>query len=113
MANFVQQGKTALRTLYHNKNVNVVINDTDKTIGPARADTIDVITECRRQLYAKEVYKQLSQEEAEQLIRVIKKHLSTIVNKHTIQKTCSKKEADFLLLNLNKCLLKVCIRTFQ
>ena len=82
--------------------VNVVVNDTDKNIDSVCAVKTDVITEYRRQLYNKEVYKQLTQGEAEQLIRVIKKHLSNIVSKHTMRKTCSKKEANFLLLNLNK-----------
>ena len=40
---------------------------------PCSADKTDVITECKRQANEKEVYKQLSQEEAEQLIQVKKK----------------------------------------
>ena len=71
-------------------------------VGPACADKTDVIEECRRQLYEKKVYNQLTQEEANQLIRVIKKHLSNIVNKHTIRGNCSKRESEFLLSNLNK-----------
>ena len=90
------------RDQYSPKNVNVVINDTDKNVGPACADKTDVIEECRRQLYEKKVYNQLTQEEANQLIRVIKKHLSNIVNKHTIRGNCSKRESEFLLSNLNK-----------
>ena len=66
--NMTNKEKTALRLLHRNKNVKVVVNDTDKNIGPSYADKTDVITECRRQLYDKEVYKQLTQEEAEQLI---------------------------------------------
>ena len=58
------QEKTALRKLRLNKNVNVVINDTDKNVGPACADKTEVIEECRRQLYEKKVYNQLTQEEA-------------------------------------------------
>ena len=50
----------------------------------------------------KKVDNQLTQEEANQLIRVIKKHLSNIVNKHTLKGICSNKEAAFLLSNLNK-----------
>ena len=50
----------------------------------------------------KKVYNKLTQEEANQLIRFIKKRLSNIVNKHTIRGNCSKKESEFLLSNLNK-----------
>ena len=71
--NMSNQEKTALRILHRNKNVNVIINDTDKNVDPACADKDDVINECTRQLYEKRVYSQLTQEEAEQLIRVIKK----------------------------------------
>ena len=62
--NMSNQEKTALRKLRLNKNVNVVINDTDKNVGPACADKTEVIEECRRQLYEKKVYNQLTQEEA-------------------------------------------------
>jgi len=48
--------------------VSVVINDTDKNVGPACADKEDVIKESRRQLHEKRVYNQLTQEEADQLI---------------------------------------------
>ena len=85
-----------------NKNVNVVINDKDKNIGPACADKESVIKESKRQLYEKRVYNQLTQEEAEQLIRIIKKRLTTSVNKHTLRGSCSKKESAFLLSNLQK-----------
>ena len=37
------QEKTALRILHRNKNVDVIINDTDKKVGPACADKDDVI----------------------------------------------------------------------
>ena len=100
--NMSNKEKTALKVLQQNKNVSVVINDTDKNVGPACADKEDVIKESRRQLHEKRVYNQLTQEEADQLIRVIKKRLSTIVNKHTLKGVCSKKEAAFLLSNLNK-----------
>ena len=66
--NMSNQEKAALRNLHLNKNVNVIINDTDKNVGPACAEKTDVIKECRRQLYDKEVYNILTQEEAEQLI---------------------------------------------
>ena len=48
--NLSNQEKTALRILHRNKNVNVIINDTDKNFGPAGADKDDVINECTRQL---------------------------------------------------------------
>jgi len=89
--NMSNQEKAALRNLHLNKNVNVIINDTDKNVGPACAEKTDVIKECRRQLYDKEAYNILTQEEAEQLIRVIKQRLSNIVNKHTIRGNCSNK----------------------
>ena len=100
--NLSNQEETALRILQKNKNIDVVINDTDKNVGPACADKEDVIKESKRQLYEKRVYNQLTQEEAEQLIRVIKKRLTTIVNKYTLRGSCSKKESAFLLSNLQK-----------
>ena len=99
--NMSNQEKTALRILHRNKNVDVIINDTDKNVGPACADKDDVINECTRQLYEKRVYNQLTKEEAEQLIRVIKKRLENVVNNHMIKGFCSKKEQQFLLSNLN------------
>jgi len=51
--NMSNQEKTALRILHRNKNVDVVINDTDKNVGPACAGKSDVINECTRQLYEK------------------------------------------------------------
>ena len=99
--NMSNQEKTALRILHRNKNVDVIINDTEKNVGPACADKDDVINECKRQLYEKRVYNQLTKEEAEQLIQVIKKRLEKVVNNHMIKGFCSKKEQQFLLLNLN------------
>ena len=87
--NMSNQEKTALRILHRNKNVDVVINDTDKNVGPACAGKNDVINECTRQLYKKRVSNQLTQEEAEQLIRKIKKRLVNVVNKHMIKGFCS------------------------
>ena len=43
--NMSNQEKTALRILHRNKNVDVVINDTDKNVGPACAGKNDVINE--------------------------------------------------------------------
>ena len=71
--NMSNKKKTALRILQHNKNIDVVINDTDKNVGSACADKEKVIIESKRQLYKKRVYNQLTQEEANQLIRAIKK----------------------------------------
>jgi len=56
----VQQRKTELRKLRLNKNVKVVINDTEKNVGPACANKMNVINECRRQLYEKEVDNKLT-----------------------------------------------------
>ena len=64
-------------------------------------DKDDVINECTRQLYKKRVYNQLTKEEAEQLIQVIRKRLENVVNNHMIKGFCSKKEQQFLLSNLN------------
>ena len=52
--NMSNQEKTALKFLQKHKNVNVVINDTDKNVGPACADKESVIKESKRQLYEKE-----------------------------------------------------------
>ena len=41
--NMSDQEKTALRILHRNKNVDVVINDTDKNVGPACAGKNDVL----------------------------------------------------------------------
>ena len=100
--NMSNQEKTALRILHRNKNVDVIINETDKNVGPACADKDDVINESTRQLYEKRVYNQLTNEEAEQLIQLIKKRLENVVNKHMIKGFCSKKEQNFLLSNLNR-----------
>ena len=67
------QEETAWKFLKQNRNVNTVIHDTDKNVGPACAGKEDVIKESKRQLTEKRVYYQLSQEEADQLIRMIKK----------------------------------------
>ena len=101
--NMSNQEKTALRILHRNKNVDVITNDTDKNVGPACAGKNVVINECTRQLYEKRVYNQLTKEEAEQLIRVIKKCLENVVNKHMIKGVLlKKKEQNFLLSNLNR-----------
>ena len=84
--NMSNQEKTVLRILHCNKNVDVIINDTDKNVGPACADKDDVINESTRQLYEKKSV--LTKEEAEQLIRIIKKRLENVVNKHMIKGFC-------------------------
>ena len=58
-------------------------NDTDKNVGPACADKDDVFNGSKRQLYVKRVYNQLTQEKAEQLIRVIKKVPSSCRQTHS------------------------------
>ena len=89
--------------MHRNKNVDVIINDTDKNVCPACADKDDVSNESTRQLYEKRVYNQLTKEEAEQLIRVLKKRLENVVNKHMIKGVLlKKKEQNFLLSNLNR-----------
>ena len=77
----------------------MLITDTNKNVGPACADKDDVVNECTRQLYEKGVYNQLSQQEAEQLMRV---RLVNVVNKHMIKGSCAKNEQNFLLSNLDR-----------
>ena len=43
--------KKALKFLIKNRNVEIYVNDTDKSVGAISTDKVDVITECRRQLY--------------------------------------------------------------
>ena len=90
---YVQPGKKQhCEFLHRNKNIDVIINDTDKNVGPTCADKDDVINESTRQLYEKRVYNQLTKEEAEQLIRVQKKRLENVVNKHIVEGFCSNKQ---------------------
>jgi len=53
------------------------------------------LNKCTRQPYEKRVYNQLTKEEAEQLIQVIRKRLENVVNNHMIKGFCSKKEQQF------------------
>ena len=78
--NMSNKEKMASRVLQHNKNIDVVINDTDKNVGPACADKEKVIIESKRQLYEKRVYNQLTQEEANQLMRTNKKTTANCSN---------------------------------
>ena len=48
--NISDKEKTALRNLIRAKNTKIIINDTDKNMGAADADKIDVISECVRNL---------------------------------------------------------------
>ena len=54
---------------------------------------MDVIKECKKQLYDMNTYLRLSWEEAEVLISKIQIELLTVVNKYTLKKECSSKEA--------------------
>ena len=57
--------------LKRNRNKAAVINDTDKNIEPATADITQVIEENRRQLYEKEIYRILTEEQAKRFVREI------------------------------------------
>ena len=93
--------KSALRLLKIHRNQTVVLNDTDKNVGPAAADTTKVIEECKRQLYDKEVYKFLNEEQAKQFVKEIQIRLRNIVSRHKKNGICSTKEAEFLLSKMN------------
>ena len=58
--NLSNKEMATLRKLRREKNKELVINDTDKNVGPACADKDDVIKECKRQLDDIEVYLKLS-----------------------------------------------------
>ena len=59
-----------------NRNKSVVINKTDKNIvGPATADVKQVIEESKRQLYDKEVFLFLTEEQAKILVQEIQTRL--------------------------------------
>ena len=49
--NLSTKEKRSLHKLTVEKNKVHIINDTDKTLGPANADKFDVIMECKRQLF--------------------------------------------------------------
>ena len=49
-AQWRNQEKTALKFLKQNRNVNIVVNDTDTNIGPACTDQENVKKESKRQL---------------------------------------------------------------
>ena len=51
--NMSNQEKTALRILHRNKNITVIINNTDKHIGPACTEQDDVFNGSKLQFYVK------------------------------------------------------------
>ena len=67
--------KRSLNMLIKNRNVKICVNDTDKNLGPIRADKSDVIKECQTQLYDIITYNKISREEAKNLIEKIKTNL--------------------------------------
>ena len=94
--NFQNQEKGALRNLMSNKNKIISVNDTDKNLGATNADTVDVKTECWRQLYDTFMFTKLSEEAKEEFVRNIKFQLKSIAQKHLYRGSCSPKEAKFL-----------------
>ena len=72
--NLSKKEKAALRILQY------IFNGTDKKFGPACLTKKVTFRKNKRQLCEKRVYNKLTQEEAEQLIRIIKKRLTPIVN---------------------------------
>jgi hypothetical protein len=88
--------KLVLKKLIATKNEMVIINDTDKNVGPSISDKKDFVIECKRQLSDISVYKKLDSLEIENLISEIKRSLLTIIQRHVGGKKCSPKEAEFL-----------------
>ena len=60
-----------------------------KNLGAANADTVDVKTECRRQLYDTFMHTKLSEEAKEEFITNNKFQLKSIVEKHLYRGSCS------------------------
>ena len=60
--------KSALKSLIQTKNDKVVINNTDKNVGPSISDKNDVVAECKRQLSDNLVYKKLEPQEFDRVI---------------------------------------------
>ena len=81
--------KKALNLLIKNRNVEICINDTDKNLGAISTDKMDVISECRRQLYDIITYNKISWGEAKNLVDKIKFNLKNIVRKHMEKGSCS------------------------
>ena len=99
--NMSNKEKTALRNLIRAKNTKIIINDTDKNMGAADADKIDVISECVRQLSDMKTYLKLTEEEFKNIITDIQNKLKRKVDSHLYKGNCTKKEANFLLSKLH------------
>ena len=54
--NMSNKEKIALQNLIRAKNTKIIINDTDKNMGAADADKVDVISECVRKLNDMKTY---------------------------------------------------------
>ena len=89
--------KTALRNLIRAKNTKIIINDTDKNMGAADADKIDVISECVRKLNDMKTHLKLTEEKLKNIIMDIQNKLKRTVESYLYKGNCTKKEADFLL----------------
>ena len=79
-----------------NKN-KIRVNATDKNLGATNAGTVDMKSECRRQLYDTFTYTKSSKETKEEFIRNVKFQVKSIVEKHLYRGSCFFKEAKFLL----------------
>ena len=99
--NLSNKEMSTLRKLRREKNKKLVINDTDKNVGPACADKDDVIKECKRQLDDIEVYLKLSNDQVQELIRQIQNQLVNIIDFHKQRGNCSKREEEFLISKLH------------
>ena len=77
----------------------MIINDTDKNVGPSTADATDVIKERRRQLYDTEVFKILTDEQVIIIVWEVQTRLRNIIMKYKNRGKCSQKEENFLLSN--------------
>jgi len=87
--------------LIKNRNVKVFIDDTDKNLGPIRADKVDVIKECHRQMYDTITYNKITWLEAQNIISKIKIDLREIVKKHVEKGSCSYFEEKILLSKID------------
>ena len=62
-----------------NKNKVICVNDTDKNLGTANADTYDVNFECCGQLYDVFMYQKLTKEQMTEFVRNVKFQLKPVV----------------------------------
>ena len=76
----------------------MIINDTDKNVGPATAATTNVIKESRRQLYDTEVFKTFTDEQVKISVREVQTCLWKIIIKYKNRGKCSKMEESFYFL---------------